>query len=289
MNTAIRTHATTGEVDVEFQDVIGRRVLQVSRVEDLSPNLRRIVLTGDDLASGFPFIRFAPSDHVKVFFPQPDTGDLVVPQITDDGWVFPDGAADPLFRDYTVRHYDADANELWLDFVLHDHGVAGRWAITAAPGDELGVLGPRGLVLFPIDYGHYVIAVDETAIPAATRFIAEAPEGARVTAFLTVEDENEIHELPGAERATVTWVPRATAPVGEGHESALETALRGLEIDDIDEVFAFAAGEATMLKPIRRYFRRELGLPKHRVDVDGYWKKGVENLDHHADVLGDED
>lgn len=43
------------------------------------------------------------------------------------------------------------------------------------------------------------------------------------------------------------------------------------------------------MKPIRRYLRRELGLPKQQVDVDGYWKKGTANLDHHSNELADDD
>ena len=49
------------------------------------------------------------------------------------------------------------------------------------------------------------------------------------------------------------------------------------------------AGEANALKPIRRYLRRELGLSKDQVEVDGYWKKGDANLDHHPGELAEED
>ena len=99
--------------------------------------------TGDDLAEGFPWVVFAPADHVKLFFPHPGTGDLVFPTITEKGWTFPEDSGDPLYRDYTVRAYDAEAHELTIDFVVHDHGVAGVWARDAQPGAELGVLGPR--------------------------------------------------------------------------------------------------------------------------------------------------
>lgn len=60
-----------------------------------------------------------------------------------------------------------------------------------------------------------------------------------------------------------------------------------MPIPDHDDWFAFVAGEAGALKPIRRWLRRELALPKERLDVDGYWKKGTVNLDHH--VPDDED
>lgn len=57
-------------------------------------------------------------------------------------------------------------------------------------------------------------------------------------------------------------------------------ALRGTEPGA--GTFFFLAGEATSLIPLRRYLRRELGLPKEQVEVHGYWKRGVVALDHHA-------
>lgn len=154
------------------------------------------------------------------------------------------------------------------------------------------MLGPRGNVLFPEIYGRYIAAGDETALPAVARFIEEAPHGSQVTALIEVADQNEIQELywnPEAD-VEIRWILRDSAPVDEGHLSALETALRGLGLEKNDKtLFVFAAGEATALKPIRRYLRRELGLSKDQVDVDGSWKKGTANLDHHSNELADDD
>lgn len=157
--------------------------------------------------------------------------------VSVDGWVgrdkqsspreFPEGSGTPLFRDGTVRAYEADAQELTIDFVVHEHGVAGVWARDAKPGDELGVLGPRGNVLFPENCARYMAAGDETA-------------------------------------------------------------LRELDIQVDESIFGYAAGDATALKSIRRYLRRELGLSKEQVDVDGYWKKGTANLDHRTDKLAED-
>ncbi|MFF7291114.1 siderophore-interacting protein [Microbacterium sp. NPDC008134] len=256
------------------------------RTEDVTPLYRRVVFTSDSFDEGFPIRHFAVSDHVKLFFPHPQTGVLVFPQITENGWEYPDGAGDPFFRDYTVRDYDADARELAIDFVLHDHGVAGRWAGRARPGDEIGQLGPRGHVVFPSDYPRYLAAGDATALPAIARLLEEAPEGSRVTAVIEVESAAEQQRLdvaPGVD-ADIVWVRRDEAVIADGHLSALETAVRDVAIAPGERLFVFVAGEAGMLKPIRRYLRRELGLTKEQVDVDGYWKRGVANLDHHADA-----
>jgi NADPH-dependent ferric siderophore reductase len=45
---------------------IRRRLVQIVRVEQLSPGMRRIVLGGDELDG---FTSAAADDHVKLFFP----------------------------------------------------------------------------------------------------------------------------------------------------------------------------------------------------------------------------
>jgi NADPH-dependent ferric siderophore reductase len=261
---------------------VGRRVLTVARVTNLGPRLRRMVLTGADLDEGFPFARFAPADHVKVVLPDPATGRLSLPVRTAEGLRTPDGDV-PLVRDYTVRAWDPQTRELSLDFVLHEHGPAGRWAISARPGDRLGVMGPRGHMMFPTAYPFYLAVGDETAIPAVSRLLDELPEGARALAILEVDDAAD--ELPLAQRddVEVRWVHRSTEGAG-----GLERTVRAWTPPEGTDWYAFAAGEARTLTPIRRYLRHEVGLPKEQVDVDGYWKTGTANLDHHANHVGDD-
>ncbi|AXK46056.1 siderophore-interacting protein [Brachybacterium saurashtrense] len=275
----------SGTTRIELLPVLGRRLLHVVRVETITPAYRRIVFTAANLGTEFPFRDFAPTDHVKLFFPDPRTGELVLPVVTDRGWEYPDGSGAPIFRDYTVRAVDPLRSELMIDFVLHDHGTAGRWASRARPGDVLGQLGPRGHVLHPLDYPRYVVAGDETALPAVARFIEEAPAGSHMTAVIEVADAAEEQPLDAADGLDLDlrWVHRDTAPISPAHSSALETALRTVDISPDEYIFVFVAGEATALTPIRRYLRRELGLPKEQVDVDGYWKRGVSNLDHHSE------
>ena len=270
----------TGELQLDFQPRIIRRDVHVAGVEDITPRYRRIVVTGDDL-SGFPYERFAPGTHVKVFFPDPASGRLVAYRDTGDTWEL-DGEGDPIHRDYTVRAWDPASRRLTLDFVLHDHGVAGVWARRARIGDRLVVNGPSANQLLPENYPHYLAIGDETALPAIARMVEEAPAGSHVTAVIEVADAGEEQDLQGSASRDLRWVHRDTAPVGEGHRSPLETVLRSLRLtDDVAGLYVFAAGEAGAMKPIRRYLRQELGIPRRQVDVDGYWNRGVTAFDHH--------
>jgi len=279
----------TGELQLHFFDKVIRRDLSVARVEDVTPRYRRIVFTGDILTEGFPFTRFAPLDHLRVYFPNPSTGKIVAyREVSDDEWEL-DGTGDPIHRDYTVRGWDPDAQELTLDFALHEHGVAARWASNAVPGDPLVVNGPSAHWHLPENYTHYLVAGDETALPAICRIIEEAPAESHVTAVVEVTDATDEQPLQGQSALDLQWVHRATAPVADGHLSPLETALRsrGLPADPA-QVFVVIAGEAGALKPIRRFYRAEMGLEKGQILVDGYWKRGTTSFDHH-DVDFDED
>ena len=47
------------------------------------------------------------------------------------------------------------------------------------------------------------------------------------------------------------------------------------------DVFVWAAGEAGVMKSVRGALR-EQGVPRHAFDIDGYWRTGTADLDHHA-------
>ena len=267
----------SGHVQRKRLPEVGRRVLSVSRVEDLTPNYRRFYLTGPALTTGFPYERLAATDHVKVLFPQPGSSKVVMPTFGPSGWQVPEGAPKPVFRDYTVRGWLPESNELILEFVIHGHGVASAWAAGAKVGDELGVMGPRGNQVFPENYAWYLLAGDEAALPALSRFAEELPDSAAAHLVIEVADASERRELSTRPNVTTTWVLRDHA----GPQGLLQ-AIRGVPVPRDDDWFVFNAGEAGALKPIRDYFRVELALPKERVTVDGYWKRGVADLDHHS-------
>lgn len=254
------------------------RVLEVAATSELPGPLRRVTLRGDDLAG---FSAPGPADHVKVFFPDPATGLLHLPSYDGAGdRVAPAG---PLIaRDYTPVAFRPDADggpELDLDIVLHgDAGPASAWAARATPGDRLGVAGPRGSWLPPADAAHVVLVADESALPAARRWL-DALDGIPVTGLFFVEDPATAAYLDGSP-GDLRWF------TGAGRVAALDAALRGL--DPGAGAFWALAGEAGALVAWRRHLRRERGLSASEVDADGYWKRGVADRDHHEPLDPDD-
>ncbi|MET7425500.1 siderophore-interacting protein [Dactylosporangium sp. NPDC005555] len=262
------------EIEMVWHDLTPR-LLEVARVRRVTPRTVRVTLTGEDL-DGFCYA--APDDHVKVFFPEPGAELPVMPTLGPDGLEPPPpGSPRPTFRDYTVRHLRPERRELDIDFVLHGHGPAGVWAAQAAPGQQLGVLGPRGSNINPMNFDWYLFAGDETALPSLAAWLEKVPAGVPVFAFVDVADAAEEQDLTVTADTTLVWLHRDTSIDG-GH---LERAIRGLEVPP-GAGYCWVAGEAGSLKPIRRYLRT-IGLPRDWVEVDGYWKRGTVNLDHHDD------
>lgn len=250
------------------------RTLTVVDTELLSATMRRFVLAGDALEPEFPFAPLSTATHVKVVVPQP-SGDVVLPTFGERGLVTPDGV-DLAVRDYTVRRVDPATRQLTLDFVLHEHGPAGRWAIDADTGSDLGVMGPRGYTVFPSSYDRYVLGADETALPALERWIEETPPNARIDAYVTGTER----VLPAHDGLHVHWL--ATGRMDDGGADTLRRAVADAVTDDDHGTFVWAAGESGIVGPLRRHIRAA-GLDAAAVDVHGYWKSGRSGSGDHEE------
>lgn len=273
MTTTVRTAHTVQTMLFPIQP----RLLTVRRISTLTPRMCRVTLGGADLAR---FQTAAPTDHVKCFFPAPGAHMPVMPVLGERGIVPPaPDAPQPISRDYTVRAFRVEPMELDIDFVLHGQGPAVTWVQRARPGDVLGVLGPRGAHVVPDDFDWVLLAGDETAVPAIARWVAEAPATAHIIAVIEVADFAEEQALATWARLDLTWLHRDGAEAGT--TTLLPDTIRALDLPSGDG-YAWVAGEADTLRAIRRHLRQERGMPAEWVDVDGYWRRGVINLDHHA-------
>ena len=246
-----------------------RRLAQVRAVSQLTPKMVRIVLAGDELSG---FVSAAHDDHVKLFFPPPGTEKPVLPTQGPNGPVYPEDAPKPAARDYTPRRYDAAANTLTIDFVLHGEGPATSWATHARPGHFLGVGGPRGSFIVPDDFDWYLFAGDETALPAIARRLEELPAGARAIAAIEVADAAEEQPLASRARLDISWLHRDGAPPGE--TPLLLDAIAALALPP-GEGYAWVAAEAGTAKSVRRHLVDARALPKDRVKAAAYWKRGA--------------
>ena len=247
--------------------------VEVRRRERLSDSLVRVVVGGPALA-GFA----APpctDTYVKVVFVHPDVP-RPLPR-DEDGRVDLDLVRDalpgehaPRMRSYTVRHFDAVALELTLDFVVHgDTGIAGPWAVAARPGDELLFVGPGGGYAPDPTAGWHLLAGDLSAVPAIAVALERLPGDAVGHAVVEVHDARDEIDLPRPSGIELTWVHQGDRRPGV----PLVDAVRSLPWPD-EDVQGFVHGEAAAVRDIRRYLRVERGLGLDQLSVSGYWRLG---------------
>jgi NADPH-dependent ferric siderophore reductase len=281
--------------------------VSVARVQRLSTNFTRVTFTGPDLHR---FGTAGLDQRIKIVLPLPGVGVSSFPQ--HDAWYeawrdLPDEHRNPI-RTYTVRQARPEHREVDIDFVTHgDAGPASRWVRAAIVGDEVAIVGPLadgdnpavGIEWAPGNARTVLIAGDETAAPAICAILSALPRNARGCAYIEVPESGDAHDTNAPAGVTVTWLARN----GASHGSALENAVKGwtarfitahhsgavlpdVNVDEdilwevpdgsaLDgELYAWLAGEASVIKRMRRFLVSEVGIDRRQVAFMGYWRDG---------------
>jgi NADPH-dependent ferric siderophore reductase len=279
--------------------------VRVRRLRRLSPSFLRVTFTGADLAS---FADNGFDQRLKLVLPLPGHGVDHMP--TGPDWyarwrALPDHKRNPI-RTYTVRAARPADQEVDVDIVLHgDGGPAAQWANGAKPGDRLALVGPasgspakQGGMEFlpPARLDKALLAGDETAVPAIAAILERLPEDTRGAALLEVPNEDDALDIAAPAGVSVTWLARQEGRHGSKLIPAVQTAAgrmlptaQGQDIEDVDVendllwevpdgtqngLYAWLAGEAGVIKTLRRHLVAERGLDRRSVAFMGYWRLG---------------
>lgn len=241
---------------------IKHRRLDVLRVTELTPRMRRITLGGPQLQG---FTSVGSDDHVKLLF-----ACSAEEQAALDNLDFSRDGVRPTMREYTPRRIDLAAGELDIDFVLHGDGPASTWAAQAAVGQVLNIAGPRSSMVVPDIFDSYVLIGDETAIPAIARRLEELPGSRKVLAVIEIEDAQEQQPLQSQAQLEVIWVQR--------HQQNLLEVVKGLSLPD-GRLYAWVALEKALTRATKRLLIDEKGLKEEQIKAAAYWR-----LDPHDDA-----
>ena len=231
------------------------RVLTVTAAYSLTPNMRRVTLFGEDLAS---FPEQAEGAYFKLVFPS-------------------DNPDRPTLRTYTISQYRRDTHEIDVDFMLHNsadgtvEGVAVSWAIRASAGDIMPIFGPGLATLINRDADAFVLAADMTALPALAANFASLPATAtgHVVVEIISDEDRQILNVPDG--VQVHWVVN---PYPGSDESPLYHAIKTLDWPK-GQVAVWCACEFKTMKKCRHYFSHVRQVPKSHLYISSYWKKGL--------------
>lgn len=289
-------------------------LVQVARTQRLSPTFVRITVTGADLHQLDPA---GLDQRIKLVLPLPEYGLPSLDEVQTTWQMYwrslPEHRRNPV-RTYTIRAARPHEAEVDVDVVLHpDGGPASRWAETAAPGDEIVIVGPN------LQFAGYcggtewdppaaartlLLAGDETAAPAICSIIEGLPPGRPVRALIEVPLPDDALDVTVGTHVELTWLPRTDGAVTHDHGVLLEAAVRdavealtpagpGVEPEDVDidrtllwdvpergtteaptGLYCWVAGEASVVRSLRRYLVRDVGLDRSAVAFMGYWRRG---------------
>ncbi|MGV3711277.1 MAG: siderophore-interacting protein [Gemmatimonas sp.] len=233
---------------VRVRHELVRRDLEVLGVENVTPNMLRLTLGGDSLAT---LTTLAPDDHVKV--------------------VVGEGATE-VRREYTVRALDAARRLLTLEFALHDAGPVTDWARSARVGDHIVVAGPRGSGVVPDDFDWWLLIGDETGIPAIARRLEELSAGRLVTSIIAVANAREQQTFATRTTLRSHWLHR---PLEQADDPTPFLAALADWSPPEGNGFIWIATESNVARALRTHVLEQLRHPLAWMKAAGYWSKGL--------------
>ncbi|MEW2082712.1 siderophore-interacting protein [Streptomyces sp. NPDC005283] len=201
-----------------------------------------------------------------------DGGMLALTGVHPTMWVrvWFDNGGKPHQRAYTLVDPDPAAGTFSLEFALHD-GCASDWARRAEPGDTIeATLQGTGFATPDPRPARLLVVGDPASLPAINSLLDAVP---RVPATIWFETSHESdHNLPlrlDPAHHELRRIPRRDA--GAHLVDEVKAALPGL-LDDTAGAYAWIACDTTTTRALTTYIRKELGLPKDRVNALGYWR-----------------
>jgi NADPH-dependent ferric siderophore reductase len=244
---------------------------RVARRKLISPHVSRVTLAGGDL-DRFEFKGFDQWFRLAIPVHAADRFDNLPSRFSLGGYVrytrLPKDTR-PKIRNYTARAFRKNPVELDIDFVLHgDTGVAGRWAASVEPGAEVAFI-DQGCGWKPNSPDWYLIAADETGMPAAAGILRDMPRDSKGFALIELFDLADKQELEAPDGMDVQWLQRADDAASG---SRLLPLVRELPFPG-GKLYAFAVGESALAAGVRRHLVTDRGVPKANVTFCSYWKK----------------
>ena len=232
------------------------RPVRVSQLQQLTPHMVRVTVTGEALAD---FPAPGPASHFKVFFPNVE-------------------AERPVSRTYTPRRWEPATGALDIDILLHGSGVGSTWASGVAVGEIAAVGRPGGAYEIDPAAAWFLIAGDDSALPAIGTLVEALPPEVRAQVFIEVDSAEDEQPLTSRARLDLTWLHRGQqrGPAG----GLVEAAMRHCALPS-GSGRVWVACEAAVMRNIRTHLLHERGLSREAMHTHGYWKAGESNHPDH--------
>lgn len=234
------------------------RMTTVASVTELSPHMKRVILTGEDLAD---FPEDKKSAHVKAIFPDPKSAN----QEPKLGLYF---GFKKWMRSYTIRDFNKQDLTLTLDFAVNDHqGLATNWASLAKPGDKLGIAGPGELKHTDLFAQRHLFFGDLTALPAIASILEMLPENAIGRVWIQVPEKADIQSLYAPDNVEINWIVTDNKLTDEFLQALIN------EPKNLENTAIFIATEASVVRVLKEHLNEHCQYDKQKLYASAYWNK----------------
>ncbi|MEV6732451.1 siderophore-interacting protein [Streptomyces sp. NPDC051364] len=179
-----------------------------------------------------------------------------------------ESAGKPHTRAYTLVDPDPAAGTFSLEFALHD-GAASAWARAAKPGDTIeATVQGTGFTAPAPEPERLLVIGDPASVPAINSLLDAYPQ-TPATIWLETQHASDAdlpvrldparHEIRRVERTGSALVEQVKAELPE-------------LVADPASAYVWLACDTATTRTLTAYLRKELALPKQRVNGLGYWR-----------------
>ena len=245
--------------------LIVNALLTVLKVEKISPSFIRVQFSSNkpfDVDSAWV------CPHVKLLFPEPITGEILFPKLDEDNKIVVSDKVRQLARSYSVREFDSVTNQLFIDFAIHESGLATVWSRHAKVGDQIGLVGSAGKLSFTDNC--LVLMGDISAAPAICYTLEHLPEKQKVYAFILVNHPKDIVPLPDNENVQVNWLIQDNTKPNQLVDVVINT-----EFAEQDKLMFWGGMESSLAQQLRRALKdKYTQLAPEAIHITSYWREG---------------
>lgn len=189
-------------------------------------------------------------------------------------------------------------------------GPASCWAEQARLGERMVLIGPdadagscSGIEFTPGTSRRLLLVGDETAVPAIAAIVESLDPQTIGHVIIEVPSAADFQNLTAPAGVAIQWIARGSRAHGAQLDAAVRAAclpgshlgsqVEAVDLDDVDvdevtlwetpaqqgvqpngQLYAWIAGEAAVIRELRRYLVREVGMDRRQVAFMGYWRIG---------------
>lgn len=243
--------------------------LTVVSNEKVTPNMRRVMLTGEAL-SHYPEID--SSAYVKLFF------DFAGNPLSAP----PESMEEAQLRTYTIRKLDRQRQTITLDMALHgegkESGPASHWARQAQKGEKIIVGGPGSSKGLTAQYDWVLFVGDMTSLPAISVYLEKLPADTQGYAVIQITSVEDRQILVKPEGVKIQWVIDGTKTLADVVNEL--SYLPGTPA-------IWAACEFSSMRALRSLFVKDRGIAHEQIYISSYWRQGRSEDQHKVDKRKD--